>query len=62
MSTELKLLVWSTTPALVQMLIALVTAIAQVGLMPLVATAKICRLLRDGQAARSERTTICWKA
>jgi uncharacterized MAPEG superfamily protein len=36
MSIELKLLVWSTALALIQMLIALLAAIAQVGFMPLV--------------------------
>ena len=36
MTLELKLLVWSTALALVQMLIALLGAIAQVGVMALV--------------------------
>jgi hypothetical protein len=36
MTIELKLLVWSTALALIQMLIALLAAMAQVGLMPLV--------------------------
>jgi hypothetical protein len=36
MAIELKLLVWSTALALTQMLIALLAAMAQVGLMPLV--------------------------
>jgi uncharacterized MAPEG superfamily protein len=36
MTIELKLLVWSTTLALIQMLVALAAAITQVGLLPLV--------------------------
>ncbi len=36
MTLELKLLVWSTALALIQMLIAVLAAIAQVGLLPLV--------------------------
>ena len=36
MTIELKLLVWSTALALIQMLIALLAAIVQAGLMPLV--------------------------
>ena len=36
MTIELKLLIWSTALALIQMVVALLAAIAQVGLMPLV--------------------------
>jgi hypothetical protein len=36
MTLELKLLVWSTALALMQMLIALLAAIAQIGFLPLV--------------------------
>ena len=36
MSIELKLLVWSTALALIQMLVALLAAIAQIGVVPLV--------------------------
>ena len=60
MPTELKLLVWSTALALIQMLIALSVAIMQVGLMPLVGNCENLPALRDGR--RSARTAICWKA
>ncbi len=54
MTPELKLLVWSTVLALIQMLIALVAAIAQVGLLPLVGNRDNLPVL-DGWAGRAQR-------
>ena len=54
MTLELKLLVWSTALALVQMLIALFTAIAQVGLLPLIGNREHLPAL-EGWAGRAKR-------
>jgi uncharacterized MAPEG superfamily protein len=54
MTIELKLLVWSTALALIQMLIALLAAIAQVGLMPLVGNRENLPAFK-GWAARARR-------
>jgi len=54
MTLELKLLVWSTALALIQMLIALFAAIAQVGLLPLVGNRENLPAL-EGWAGRAQR-------
>ena len=54
MTLELKLLVWSTALALVQMLIALLAAIAQVGILPLVGNREKLPAF-DGWAGRAQR-------
>jgi uncharacterized MAPEG superfamily protein len=54
MTLELKLLVWSTVLALIQMLIALLGAIAQVGLMALVGNRENLPAF-DGWAGRAQR-------
>jgi uncharacterized MAPEG superfamily protein len=54
MTLELKLLVWSTALALMQMLIALFAAIAQVGLLPLVGNRENLLAL-EGWAGRAQR-------
>src|SRR5882724_8768144 len=54
MTLELKLLIWSTVLALIQMLIALLSAIAQVGLMTLVGNRENLAAL-DGWAGRAQR-------
>jgi uncharacterized MAPEG superfamily protein len=54
MTLELKLLVWSTVLALIQMLIALLGAIAQVGLVALVGNRENLPAF-DGWAGRAQR-------
>ncbi len=54
MTLELKLLVWSTVLALIQMLIALLAAIAQVGLMALVGNRENLAAF-GGWAGRAQR-------
>jgi uncharacterized MAPEG superfamily protein len=54
MTLELKLLVWSTALALAQMLIALLGAIAQVGLLPLVGNRESLPAI-DGWGGRAQR-------
>jgi len=54
MTLELKLLVWSTVLALIQMLVALLGAIAQVGLMALVGNRENLPAV-DGWAGRAQR-------
>ena len=54
MALELKLLVWSTVLALIQMLVALLGAIAQVGLMALVGNREHLPAF-DGWAGRAQR-------
>jgi uncharacterized MAPEG superfamily protein len=54
MTIELKLLVWSTLLALVQMLIALLGAIAQIGLSPLVGNRENLPAF-EGWADRAQR-------
>ena len=54
MSIELKLLVWSAALALTQMLIALLAAIAQVGVLPLVGNRGNLPAL-EGWAGRAQR-------
>ncbi|HEY1798001.1 MAG TPA: MAPEG family protein [Stellaceae bacterium] len=54
MSVELKLLIWSTALALVQMVVAVFAAIAQVGLLPLVGNRENLPAL-DGWAGRAQR-------
>ena len=54
MTLQLKLLVWSTALALVQMLIALLGAIAQVGVMALVGNRENLPAF-DGWAGRAQR-------
>jgi uncharacterized MAPEG superfamily protein len=54
MTPELKLLVWSTALALIQMLIALLAAIAQVGFLPLVGNRENLPAL-EGLAGRAQR-------
>jgi uncharacterized MAPEG superfamily protein len=54
MTLELKLLVWSTALALVQMLLALGAAIAQVGFTPLIGNRENLPLL-EGWAGRAQR-------
>ena len=54
MTLELELLIWSTVLALIQMLIALLSAIAQVGLMTLVGNRENLPAL-DGWAGRAQR-------
>ena len=54
MTLELKLLVWSTALALIQMIIALLSAIAQVGLMAFVGNRENLPAL-DGWAGRARR-------
>jgi uncharacterized MAPEG superfamily protein len=54
MSVDLKLLVWSTALALIQMVIAVFAAIAQVGLSPLVGNRENLPTL-NGWAGRAQR-------
>jgi uncharacterized MAPEG superfamily protein len=54
MTLELKLLVWSTALALAQMFIALLTAIAQVGFLPLIGNRENLPAL-GGWAGRAQR-------
>jgi uncharacterized MAPEG superfamily protein len=54
MTIELKLLVWSTALALIQMLIAVVAAMAQVGLMPFVGNRENLPAF-EGWAGRAQR-------
>src|SRR5260221_915098 len=54
MTLELKLLVWSTALALIQMLIAVLAAIAQVGLLPLVGNRENLPAF-EGWAGRAQR-------
>jgi uncharacterized MAPEG superfamily protein len=54
MTLELKLLIWSTALALVQMLIALLAAIAQVGFLPLVGNRENLPAI-EGWAGRAQR-------
>ena len=54
MTIELQLLVWSTALALIQMLVALLAAIAQVGLVPLVGNRESLPAL-EGWAGRAQR-------
>jgi uncharacterized MAPEG superfamily protein len=57
MTIELKLLVWSTALALIQMLIALLAAIAQVGLVPLVGNRENLPVF-EGWAGRAQRAHV----
>jgi len=54
MTLELKLLVWSTALSLIQMLIAVLAAIAQVGLLPLVGNRENLQAF-EGWAGRAQR-------
>jgi len=54
MTIELKLLVWSTALALIQMLIAVLAAMAQVGLMPFVGNRENLPAF-EGWAGRAQR-------
>ena len=54
MTIELKLLVWSAALALIQMLVALVAAITQVGLLPLFGNREKLPAL-EGWAGRAQR-------
>ena len=54
MTIELKLLVWSTALALIQMLIAVVAAMAQVGLIPFVGNRENLPAF-EGWAGRAQR-------
>jgi uncharacterized MAPEG superfamily protein len=54
MTLELKMLVWSAALALVQMIVALVAAIAQVGLLPLIGNREKLPAL-EGWAGRAQR-------
>ena len=54
MNLELKLLVWSTALALIQMTIALLAAIAQVGFLPLVGNREKLPAI-EGLAGRAQR-------
>ena len=54
MTIELKLLVWSTALALIQMLIALLAAMTQVGFMPFVGNRENLPAL-EGWAGRAQR-------
>jgi uncharacterized MAPEG superfamily protein len=54
MAIELKLLVWSTTLALIQMLVALLASIAQVGFKPLVGNRESLPAF-EGWAGRAQR-------
>jgi uncharacterized MAPEG superfamily protein len=54
MTLELKLLVWSTALALIQMLIALLAAIAQVGFLPLIGNRENLPAF-DGWGGRAQR-------
>jgi uncharacterized MAPEG superfamily protein len=60
MTLELKLLVWSTALALIQMLIAVLAAIAQVGLLPLVGNREKLPALEGwpGRAQRAHRNML----
>jgi hypothetical protein len=57
MTIELKLLVWSTALALIQMLIAVVAAMAQVGLMPFVGNRENLPAF-EGWAGRAQRSAL----
>ncbi len=54
MTLELKLLVWSTALALIQMLVAVLAAIAQVGVLPLVGNRENLPAF-EGWAGRAQR-------
>src|SRR5215469_18956403 len=54
MTLELKLLIWSTALALAQMIVALVAAITQVGLLPLVGNRENLPAI-EGWAGRAQR-------
>jgi len=60
MTLELKLLVWSTALALIQMLVALLAAIAQVGLLPLVGNRENLPAFEGwvGRAQRAQRNML----
>jgi len=60
MTVELKLLVWSTALALIQMLVALSAAIAQVGLLPLVGNRENLPAFQGwaGRAQRAQRNML----
>jgi uncharacterized MAPEG superfamily protein len=60
MTLELKLLVWSTALALIQMLIALLAAIAQVGFLPLVGNRENLPAFKGwaGRAQRAQRNML----
>jgi uncharacterized MAPEG superfamily protein len=60
MSIELKFLVWSTTLALIQMLVALLAAIAQVGVFPLVGNRENLSAFAGwaGRAQRAHRNML----
>jgi len=60
MTVELKLLVWSTALALIQMLVALLAAIAQVGLSPLVGNRESLPAFAGwaGRAQRAHRNML----
>jgi uncharacterized MAPEG superfamily protein len=60
MTLELKLLVWSAALALIQMLVALLAAIAQVGLWPLVGNRENLQAFEGwaGRARRAQRNML----
>jgi len=60
MSLELKMLAWSAALALVQMIVALAAAIAQVGLLPLVGNREKLPALEGwaGRAHRAQRNML----
>jgi uncharacterized MAPEG superfamily protein len=60
MTLELRLLVWSTALALIQMLLALLAAIAQVGLLPLIGNRANLPALQGwaGRAQRAHRNML----
>ena len=60
MAIELKLVVWSTALALLQMLIALLAAIAQVGFMPLIGNRENLPAFQGwaGRAQRAHRNML----
>ena len=60
MTVELKLLVWSTALALIQMVVALSAAIAQVGLLPLVGNRENLPAFQGwaGRAQRAQRNML----
>jgi len=60
MTVELKLLVWSTALALIQTVVALLAAIAQVGLLPLVGNRENLPAFQGwaGRAQRAQRNML----
>jgi uncharacterized MAPEG superfamily protein len=60
MTVELKLLVWSTALALIQMVVALSAAIVQVGLLPLVGNRENLSAFQGwaGRAQRAQRNML----